>query len=413
MIPSRKFLSVSAGTIGALGAVTYFDEGSRRSLQFWIYITPIYAHYRIYQILNREMGIISDESAARAYVSLDRKYTDSVRDTTYKMRGFYLKQAQLMSTQDDFVPPPYMEWVKNTQDSVPSEFNSPADVRNYCRKVMREEQGLEFDEVFSNWDDNPLGIASIGQVHRATLRESGEVVAVKIQLPGIEKRFRSDIHTLKTFCRIAFPQHVTSFDEMERQFCSEFDYREEARNLNKIRNNVIPRWGKFVSIPEPKLKFCSKHMLVMECLEGVKLVDGIRNQYRRLAESRGMTLDQLESSQTAIISLLTIEEGIKQRKELENRVWIYDNFLTANPLRLLYNYSPLRLILGPVNYYKTELPIDLAGTLKLICDVHGYQIFHGGSFNGDCHPGNILLLSDGRIGLIDYGQVSDLFYLIK
>jgi len=136
------------------------------------------------------------------------------------MRGFYLKQAQLMSTQDDFVPPAYMKWVKNTQDNVPSEFKSSEDVRRYCKLVMREEQGLDFDEVFKDWDDAPLGVASIGQVHRATLRRTGEVVAVKIQLPGIEGRFRSDIHTLKSFCRLAFPQHVTSFDEIEHQFCS-------------------------------------------------------------------------------------------------------------------------------------------------------------------------------------------------
>jgi predicted unusual protein kinase regulating ubiquinone biosynthesis (AarF/ABC1/UbiB family) len=45
-----------------------------------------------------------------------------MRDLTYEMRGFYLKQAQLMSIQDDFVPKAYMRWVKDTQGNVPSEF---------------------------------------------------------------------------------------------------------------------------------------------------------------------------------------------------------------------------------------------------------------------------------------------------
>jgi predicted unusual protein kinase regulating ubiquinone biosynthesis (AarF/ABC1/UbiB family) len=74
-----------------------------------------------------------------------------------------------------------MRWVKHTQDNVPSEFESPAAVKEYCRKVMREEMNLDFDDVFKYWDDVPLGIASIGQVHRATLH-SGEVVAVKVQV---------------------------------------------------------------------------------------------------------------------------------------------------------------------------------------------------------------------------------------
>jgi hypothetical protein len=155
----------------------------------------------------------------------------------------------------------------------------------------------------------------------------------------------------------------------------------------------MPRWGKFVLIPDPKLEYCSKHILVMQHLDGVKLVDGIRCQYGRLAAKHGTTLEQLESAQKLNVSAQTIEDAVKKREVLERRVWFYDNFLTGNPLRFVYNYSLLRMFTGPFEYYKTELPIDLAVTLKLICDVHGYQIFHSGTFNSDCHPGNILLLS--------------------
>jgi aarF domain-containing kinase len=106
-----------------------------------------------------------------------------------------------------------MKWVKHTQDSVPTEFTSSQEVREYCKRVLLDELGVEFDDIFSSWDDKPLGVASIGQVHRAVLK-NGEEVAVKLQLPGIEKRFRADIRTLKSFCKLAFPQHVTAFDEI-------------------------------------------------------------------------------------------------------------------------------------------------------------------------------------------------------
>ena len=174
-------------TTGLVGIASYFDEGTRRSVQFWTQVTPVYLHYRFYQILNRDLGVLPDEQAWKIYRQLDRKWTNHVRDTTYGMRGFYLKNAQLMSTQDDFVPEAYMTWVKKTQDDVPSEFKSPAEVKHYVSKVLQDELGLRFDEVFSQWDETPIGIASIGQVHKATLRENGETVAVKIQLPGIEK----------------------------------------------------------------------------------------------------------------------------------------------------------------------------------------------------------------------------------
>jgi len=110
-----------------------------------------------------------------------------------------------------------MKWVKDTQDNVPSEFKE-GEVKEYCREVLLKENNLVFDEIFSEWDDKPLGVASIGQVHRARLRSDGREVAVKLQLPGIEHRFRSDIQTLKSFCWLAMPQHYSAFNEIEKQF---------------------------------------------------------------------------------------------------------------------------------------------------------------------------------------------------
>ena len=90
--------------------------------------------------------------------------TMSMCVVVYSMRGFYLKQAQLMSTMDDFVPKKYMTWVKDTQDNVPSEFPTAESVREYVSAKLKEESGLDFDDVFSSWEDKPLGVASIGQV---------------------------------------------------------------------------------------------------------------------------------------------------------------------------------------------------------------------------------------------------------
>lgn len=61
---------------------------------------------------------------------------------------------------------------------------------------------------------------SKGQVHKAVLRKTGETVAVKVLCPGMESKFRADIRTLKSFCQLAMPQHVTAFAEIEKQFCT-------------------------------------------------------------------------------------------------------------------------------------------------------------------------------------------------
>ena len=119
----RMLLRTSLATsVGGLSYVLYTDEGSRRSLQFWSNIFPIFVHYRTVQFLNRDTGILTDQYADEIYDSLHKKYANRVRDITYKMRGFYLKQAQLMSTRNDFVPAAYMEWMKDTQDNVRRNF---------------------------------------------------------------------------------------------------------------------------------------------------------------------------------------------------------------------------------------------------------------------------------------------------
>ena len=110
-----------------------------------------------------------------------------------------------------------MSWVKDTQDNVPSEFKE-GEARKFCAEMLKKEVGLEFDDVFQEWDEKPLGVASIGQVHKARLKRNGQLVAVKMQVPGIEKKFRSDIKTLKSFCRLAMPQHLSAFNEIEKQF---------------------------------------------------------------------------------------------------------------------------------------------------------------------------------------------------
>lgn len=83
----------------------------------------------------------------------------------------------------------------------------------------------------------------------------------------MEPKFRADIQTIKSFCRLAMPQHVTAMDEIEKQFCTEFDYTAEAENLRFMREAIMPTWNHYVEIPKPHLEYCSKHLLVMDYLQ--------------------------------------------------------------------------------------------------------------------------------------------------
>ena len=111
---------------------------------------------------------------------------------------------------------------------------------------MVEELGLGIDgldELLSEWDDKPLGTASIGQVFKAKLRSTGEWVAVKVQMPGVERMFRADIRCLQLFTFVAVPWAYAQLVDIERAFEAEFNFVEEARNLEECRACLLPTWS--------------------------------------------------------------------------------------------------------------------------------------------------------------------------
>lgn len=73
------------------------------------------------------------------------------------------------------------------------------------------------------------------------LKATKQIVAVKFQNPGIEKKFRADIATLKSFAELAMPQHASAFREIEKQFTTEFDYSREGYSLYLAHTKSLPR----------------------------------------------------------------------------------------------------------------------------------------------------------------------------
>lgn len=322
------------------------------------------------------------------------------------LKGFYFKLAQIMSTRDDFLPDRYLEWTKKLQDKSPSVISSKE-----VKAIVEESLNVKADHMFSEWEDEPIGAASIGQVHRARLRESGLEVAVKVQYPGIEQKFRSDIDTVEMFCKYLMPQNTAYFTEIKKQFATEFDARGEAENLQLVHDNIHRAgWDRLVEVPEPL--YSSKEVLVMTYLPGPKFVDGVRAQFRKMAETQGKDFGELEREQKA-----KIESGELERKQISSSaaetrriqklLLMHDMFW--NSLIFLGNWTIRPLVRSKRwEYVHSEAPINLGEILDTLLRVHAHEIFIDGAFNGDPHPGNVLLMPDGRLGLVDYGQVKRL-----
>jgi len=154
---------------------------------------------------------------------------------------------------------------------------------------MRAELGKGFDDVFESIDPEALGSASIGQVHRATLRKTesstwmhGKDVAVKVMHEGSEDRFRHDFRVFRYLCKIALSGWEPILDECYRQIMNEFDYRKEADSLQEVGDGLRnSRFRKSVCVPRPLSDLCSREVLVMEMLHGKKLSDSLEDDLAR------------------------------------------------------------------------------------------------------------------------------------
>eukprot|EP00957_Ditylum_brightwellii_P139586 10638343-Ditylum_brightwellii.AAC.1 len=141
----------------------------------------------------------------------------------------------------------------------------------------------KFEDVFTEFDDIPLGAASVAQVHRAVLSEKyggPREVAIKIQRPSIESKLMSDIANLKAITKPlkeadALPlDYYTVFVELEKQLADEFDFVAEAVAMDRIYNTItrspdgITPVDSPVVTPRPVPGLVSKRVLVMDYLQG-------------------------------------------------------------------------------------------------------------------------------------------------
>eukprot|EP00505_MAST-04D_sp_SCG-Rhode-Island_P002028 Stramenopile-MAST_4_protein_2028 len=396
----KSLFGIGAGTAG-LGV--YNDEGLRRSVIFWSQAFPPYAHYRIEEWRMKRAGL-SEVEQDHVYSKLHDRYAPVAMKVILQMGGFYIKIGQMGSCRDDMVPPQYMKGLKTLQNAVPHQ-----DI-DYVKQLVEEELGVPFDEVFSEMDAEPLGAASIGQVHRAKLRKTGQEVVVKVQYPSVEKTFRWDMSTIMDFCKLAQPVHVPFLRECEKQFMTEFDYRLEAVNLRTVATNLRKsKYSNRVVVPMPIEELCSKKVLVMEYLKGKRLIDGIREQFQRVADQQGLSLEELEQQEREKSG-----DHVKNAWGNKNSMYLYQGLIRSKDYVVNLAKLCVNLTLGTVvpsyrmPYKWSELPLNIPELLEFLWVVHGYELFVDGSFNGDPHPGNIMMLEDGKIGLIDYGQVKHL-----
>lgn len=282
---------------------------------------------------NSELATMGGYSASTDVATEKEKCeAENLAEDLEKLGPTFVKIGQLLSTRSDLVSPAYMDALSRLQDNV-----DPVDYEE-IEKVVNEQLGIRISKAFQSFDEIPVGSASLGQVHRAVLR-NGRQVAVKVQRPKIREEIMTDLESLQEIAD--FLDEHTEFgkkyetgrilSEFRGTLIRELDYLKEAHNLAQLRIN-LKEFDRLL-IPEVIEDYTTSCILTMDYVAGAKITS-----------LSGAVLADVEGDQLA----------------------------------------------------------------ECLFRAYLQQILVDGFFHADPHPGNILLTTDHRLGILDLGMVGRL-----
>jgi ubiquinone biosynthesis protein len=281
---------------------------------------------KIDQYLEIGLQMISRKKRARVEKSTR---AERIRMVFEELGPTYIKLGQILSTRPDLVTPDLIAELAKLQDEVPSFPFSDS------RRIVESELGKPLEDTFVAFDEKPIASASIGQVHRAELMD-GDIVAVKVQRPGMKKIIEVDLEIMlhlatlaeKHIEELSFHRPVKIVEEFAKTLERELDYSIEASSMERVARQFLDT--PYVYIPKVFRETSSARVLTTEFIHGIKISN----------------LEQLETGD-------------------------YDKKLIT----------------------------------RRGADICLSQIFDHGFFHADPHPGNIFVLPDNIICLLDFGMV--------
>ncbi|MED6220513.1 hypothetical protein PIB30_045500 [Stylosanthes scabra] len=320
--------------------LSYQFRPFHRSFQFWVRAIDIYTGYKVFQVrVNFERDVQKREALWERQHELA---ADKIYAMCADLGGFFLKIAQIIG-KPDLAPAAWVRRLVTLCDQAP-----PTPFQT-VKLMLENELGQGIDDVFDRFDMEPLGSASIAQVHKARLRGDKNDVVVKVQHPGVQDLMMTDLHNLQAFA-LYMQKTDIKFDlysvtkEMEKQIGYEFDFKREAVAMERIRKFLYQNNKRApVFVPRVIHDMVTRRVLVMEFIDGIPIMNLGDEIAKRGINPRGRAAAAAKQN---ILQSLTL--------------------------------------------------------------AYGQMILKSGFFHADPHPGNILICRGSEVALLDYGQVKDL-----
>ena len=386
-----------------------------------------------------EGGLDLPERRARL-AELHAEHSPAALALILRLKGLFIKFGQVCSVRPELVPAAYRDKFKTLQSNVPG--RPLAEVAS----VLEEDLG-PLDSLFSFFAETPCGAASIGQAHKATIRATGREVVVKVQYPDAAWMVSADIRAIGDLLKLAVffdaideSAATLSFDEFSKQFMAELDYVQERKNLGDVQRSTgsSPLFADTIVVPEVVEALCSARVLTMSYLPGPKLEDEAKRQLlalgidvkrgvKELVQEAADNKDAIDIQSVVPNSVMDGDGNVGLVGYIATTLFTPDQWLwVARTTRstIVYTQSWAAYTVGGLSAvglasqawseWADETKTAAATTqvnaaksvqwMDTLFAVHGHEIFCTEVFNADPHPGNIIVLPDDKLGLIDYGQ---------
>ena len=263
--------AAAAASVAAAAAVRLREPARRdrleRTLRVWRLTVRRGVHYGVTKV----RGAAADEQRRR---ELDERFAiRSAEDVTRElgnMKGVVMKAGQMLSFILDGLPEAAQASLASLQSDV------PAMAPGLAAGVVERELGAPPHDLFLDWSEQPVAAASIGQVHRAVLRD-GREVAVKVQYPGVDTAIASDLANAGVLYSLFSQVTLKSLDveglvaELRNRMTDELDYRLEA----SCQAEFAARYADhpFIHVPAVVPELSTGRVLTSEWVDGMRFAE--------------------------------------------------------------------------------------------------------------------------------------------
>tara|TARA_B100000900_G_scaffold64863_1_gene50103 strand:+ start:1060 stop:2391 length:1332 start_codon:yes stop_codon:yes gene_type:complete len=225
-----------------------------------------------YSRVTTSLTSLATKFAGKKYLNFDlsdQKYAAQITEILGNLKGPLMKVAQLSATIPDLLPEEYARKLAELQS------NAPPMSWVFVKRRMKAELGDNWENHFSSFDKEASFAASLGQVHKAKLKNN-QIVACKLQYPDMSSAVEADLNQLKIIFKIYSSYNKSIqireiYKEIEARLKEELNYKLEHRHLKIFE--YMHKKNSFIKIPKVYKNISTQRLLVMEFLDGKKLIE--------------------------------------------------------------------------------------------------------------------------------------------